>query len=182
MRVPSLDQVRRMRCEMTLAGEALAAFQLASCKRMRCLGFDESTKLQIGVLSTSVQAEMPDGTTLDVVLQGALMIPGGTAEQVAHALETRVFGRGRAALQGWTDMHEKMHGVGSWSGPLAKALGLHRLGAGGLVMSDTCNGAPHSMHRTLTLILCSDALTRMHCRRARGEAARDQTHRRRRRR
>ena len=44
MRVPSLDQVRRMRCEMTLAGEALAAFQLASCKRMRCLGFDESAE------------------------------------------------------------------------------------------------------------------------------------------
>ena len=53
MRVPSLDQVRRMRCEMTLAGEALAAFQLAGCKRMRCLGFDESTKLQIGSSPTS---------------------------------------------------------------------------------------------------------------------------------
>jgi len=141
MRVPSLAEVRKMRCEMMLAGEACAAYQLASCVRRRCLGFDESTKLQKGVLSTSVQAEMPDGTTLDVVLQGALAIPGGTAEQVAHAPETRVFGRGRLALQGWADMHEKMWGAGSWSGPLAKALGLHRLGGGALVMSDTCNGA-----------------------------------------
>ena len=140
VREPHPAQIRAMRVEMGLAGQAMAASQFASSKRVLCAGFDETTKLQTGLLSTNFQCEMEDGAVRNIVLQGVVIIPGGTAVQVADAMAARVLGRARGALQGWKDMHEKLNGAGSWTGPNPEDIGLHRLG-GALVMSDTCNGA-----------------------------------------
>ena len=107
-----------MRVEMGLAGQALAAYQFAGSKRVLCAGFDETTKLQTGLLSTNFQCEMEEGKIINIVLQGVVIIPGGTAPQVADAIATRVLGRARASLQGWKDMHEQQNGAGSWPGPI----------------------------------------------------------------
>jgi len=140
VREPHAEQVRKMRVEMGLAGQALAASQFASSKRVLCGGFDETTKLQTGLLSTNFQCEMEDGAVRNLVLQGVVIIPGGTAAQVADAMAARVLGRARASLQGWKDVHEQQNGARSWAGPNPEDIGLHRLG-GALIMSDTCNGA-----------------------------------------
>jgi len=140
VREPHAEQVRKMRVEMGLAGQAMAASQFASSKRVLCGGFDETTKLQTGLLSTNFQCEMEDGAVRNIVLQGVVVIPGGTAVQVADAMAARVLGRARESLQGWKVVHEKLHGAGSWTGPNPEDIGLHRL-RGALIMSDTCNGA-----------------------------------------
>jgi len=99
VREPHAKQISKMRVEMGLAGQALAAYQFAGCKRVLCGGFDETTKLQTGLLSTNFQCEMEAGAVRNIVLQGVVIIPGGTAAQVADAMATRVLGRARASLQ-----------------------------------------------------------------------------------
>ena len=95
VREPHFKQIRKMRAEMGLAGQAMAAAQFASCQHVLCSGFDETSKQQTGLLSTNFQCVKEDGAVHNVVLQGVVIIPGGTAEQVASAVETRVLGRAR---------------------------------------------------------------------------------------
>ena len=65
--LPALDELRRMRGELTVAGEAMAAMRVALAKRIMSFGFDESTKFGMGLLSSNTQIEEMDGTVTDVV-------------------------------------------------------------------------------------------------------------------
>ena len=97
-REPSLDFVMKTRATLGLAGETIAAFRFAAATRVLSFGYDESTKLHVGVLSTNAQLEMSDGTVVDVLLRGVAVIPGGTAAQVVEALQTKFIGRARHLL------------------------------------------------------------------------------------
>ena len=79
VREPHFKQIRKMRAEMGLAGQAMAAAQFASCQHVLCSGFDETSKQQTGLLSTNFQCVKEDGAVHNVVLQGVVIIPGGTA-------------------------------------------------------------------------------------------------------
>eukprot|EP00965_Chrysotila_dentata_P070525 2330937-Pleurochrysis_carterae.AAC.1 len=74
---------------MAIVGEMLAARAVAELKRVISSGFDETTKFQVGTLSTNVQGETRDGRTVDIVMRGAFVIEGGTAEQVVNAVEKK---------------------------------------------------------------------------------------------
>eukprot|EP00965_Chrysotila_dentata_P100968 3335424-Pleurochrysis_carterae.AAC.1 len=74
------DAVLKMRSEMAIAGEELAACRAAELRRVIAFGFDETTKFQVGTLSTKVQGETTDGRVVNIVLRGAFVIAGGTAE------------------------------------------------------------------------------------------------------
>jgi hypothetical protein len=81
---------------------------------------------------------------VDVVMRGAFLIPGGTAEQVTAAVDQKLMTHGRRLLQGWKVEHEALHGEGSWQrdgGASPEGIGLHRLSEHTLLMSDTCNAA-----------------------------------------
>ena len=71
--MPCVQEIRRMRGELTVAGEALAAFRVALARRIISFGFDESTKFGMGLLSSNTQIEPHDapGTSVDVVQRGA---------------------------------------------------------------------------------------------------------------
>lgn len=45
--LPSVDLLRKMRTELTIAGETIAALRIAQCKRVLSFGFDESSKKQV---------------------------------------------------------------------------------------------------------------------------------------
>ena len=144
--LPCERQVQKMRGELTLAGEAIAAFRIALARRIISFGFDESTKYGLGVLSNNVQFEPHDapGTSEDIVPRGACLIAGGKATEVAAAIKTKIFEHGRKLLQRWKEVHEKRFGVGSWAeagGPDPDSLGLHRLTEHTTIVSDTCNAA-----------------------------------------
>eukprot|EP00965_Chrysotila_dentata_P020783 688096-Pleurochrysis_carterae.AAC.1 len=70
-----------MRSETAIAGEMLAARRVVELRRVISFGFDETTKVRVGTLSTNVQGETPDDRVVDIVLRGAFVIAGGTAEQ-----------------------------------------------------------------------------------------------------
>ena len=137
-RQPSLEWIRALRAETTILGEACAALQVLCAKRIISFGFDESTKRGDGVASTNIQIETGSGEILDVVMRGAFVIPGGTAEQVSDAMESKLFAHGRKLLRRWKEIYEKMGGT--WPFPDPSRLGYHQLG-GALIMSDTCNAA-----------------------------------------
>ena len=77
---PTDRQLQLMRGELTIAGEAMAAFRFGKARRIISFGFDESTKFGKGILSTNTQLELVDGTRVDVVLRGASLTSGGTSE------------------------------------------------------------------------------------------------------
>ena len=81
--LPALDELRRMRGELTVAGEAMAAMRVALAKRIMSFGFDESTKFGMGLLSSNTQIEEMDGTVTDVVQRGATLTAGGTSDEIA---------------------------------------------------------------------------------------------------
>ena len=144
--MPSERTVQKMRGELTIAGEAIAAFRIAAARRIISFGFDESTKYGLGVVSNNVQLEPHDapGTSEDVVPRGACLIAGGKATEVAAAIDKKIFQHGRTLLRRWKERHEKRNGAGSWAlagGPDPEALGLHRLTEHTTIISDTCNAA-----------------------------------------
>eukprot|EP00966_Prymnesium_polylepis_P162305 3751223-Prymnesium_polylepis.1 len=83
---------------------------------------------------------MQAGEICDEVLRGAFLIEGGCADQVAKAMESKLFVRGRLLLTRCRTIYEQKHGEGSWPGPKPAQLGYQRL-AGSLIMSDTCTAA-----------------------------------------
>ena len=142
--MPCERELQRRRGEVTVAGECMAAFRVALSKRIISFGFDESTKFGLGLLSTNTQIETPEGQIVDVVLRGATLTAGATAEKISKEIETKLFAHGRKLLEGWKAEHERRFGAGSWAaagGPDSSQIGLHRLAEQTLIMSDTCNAA-----------------------------------------
>jgi hypothetical protein len=46
IKMPSLDLLRKMRGEMTIVGETMAAMRIANCDHVMSFGFHESSKKQ----------------------------------------------------------------------------------------------------------------------------------------
>ena len=143
---PCARQMRKMRSEVAIAGEMIAALRVALAVRIISFGFDESTKWGLGLLSTNTQLEPHDapGTSVDVVMRGASLTNGGTAEHLSKEIEGKLFSHARRLLTLWKEEHERMFGEGSWAKadmPSADNIGLHRLSENAVIMSDTCNAA-----------------------------------------
>lgn len=139
-------QMRKLRGEVTIAGEMISALRVALCTRIISFGFDESTKFGLGLLSTNTQLEPHDapGTSVDVVMRGVTLTAGGTAEAISKDIEEKLFVHARRLLTLWKTEHEHMFGEGSWAKanmPSADNIGLHRLSVFAVLMSDTCNAA-----------------------------------------
>ena len=142
--LPGEREIAKMRSELTVASEAIAAFRVALSKRIISFGWDESTKFGLGLLSSNTQIETQDGEIVDVVMRGATLTAGGTAEAVAWSIDSKIFSHARRLLEGWKAEHEAKFDVGSWAAagaPEPESIGLHRLSEETLLMSDTCNGA-----------------------------------------
>ena len=133
------------RGEVTLTGEAMAAWQFAACKRVMTVGWDESTKFTNSVFAIYCQLEMYDGEIIEVCLRGLTILPdGGKSAAILAHIERRIFAYSRAILTYWKEEHERENGAGSWvavGGPDTENIGIHRLCEDTVLMSDTCHGA-----------------------------------------
>ena len=142
--LPGDRDIIKMRGELTIASEAIAAFRVALSKRIISFGWDESTKFGLGLLSSNTQIETHEGEVVDVVMRGAALTAGGKAEAVAWAIDHKIFRHARRLLEEWRTAHEQKFGAGSWcadGGPSPGSLGLNRLTELTTLMSDTCNSA-----------------------------------------
>eukprot|EP00965_Chrysotila_dentata_P258850 6213365-Pleurochrysis_carterae.AAC.1 len=102
-----------MRSEIAIAGAMLAARRVAELRRVISFGFDETTKFQVGTLSTNVQGKTTDGRVIDIVLRGAFVIAGGTPEHVVDAVEKKLFVRGRMRLGRWIEKFNEIRSAGA---------------------------------------------------------------------
>jgi hypothetical protein len=142
---PCERQLQKMRGEVTIAGECIAAFRVAACVRILSFGWDESTKWGLGLLSSNMQiVEHGAPTAVNLVPRGATLTAGGTAKQIAKEIDEKIFLHLRKLLVGWKRCHEAKFGEGSWAaagGPDPECIGMHRLSERTLLQSDTCNAA-----------------------------------------
>ena len=136
---------QKMRGEVTIAGECIAAFRVAGCARILSFGWDESTKWGLGLLSSNMQiVEQGSSTPVNLVPRGATLTAGGTAKQIAKEIDEKIFLHLRKLLVGWKRRHEATYGEGSWAaagGSDPECIGMHRLSERSLLQSDTCNAA-----------------------------------------
>ena len=145
--LPAVDETtsRRMRTEVTLAGEGMAAWKFAASKRVLSFGWDESTKFGDGVFACNAQIQNQDDTIEDICLRGLSILPaGGTSKALLDHIERKILAYSRNILTRWMELYEKENGAGSWAragGPSPEQIGLHRLCEDTVLMTDTCNGA-----------------------------------------
>ena len=107
--LPCERELQKMRGELTIASEAIAAFRVALSKRVVSLGWDESSKFGLGLLSSNTQIETQDGQVVDVVMRGATLTAGGTAEAISWAVDRKIFAHARRLLTEWKAAHEKLY-------------------------------------------------------------------------
>ena len=139
---PTHATVRECRFELRILEEALAGRRVAAAHRVRQLGFDETTKFQEPSMVTTVLIEPTAGAAPEVVILRAAYATGGaTSELLAKAIEDKCFARLRGFLEGWEAECKEMFPDHEWTGPKAERCGLHRLGGGGSIISDTCTPA-----------------------------------------
>lgn len=138
-------QSQLLRGEVTLTGEAMAAYKFAACKRVISFGWDESTKFGNSVFSCNFQLEMYDATVIDVCPRGLSILPdGGTSKALAEHIEKRILSYSRRILSDWLAAYDVANGAGSWAAaghPSPANIGLHRLCDDTTLVTDTCNGA-----------------------------------------
>ena len=125
-------KAHQLRGEVTLAGEAMAAWKFAIAVRIMCFGWDESTKFGDSVFGCNFQVQYADGTIEDICLRGLSILPeGGTSAAVLEHIEKRILSYSRRILTEFMKQYEKMNGgEGSWAaagGPSPENIGLHRL-------------------------------------------------------
>ena len=139
--LPNLRFVQRMRQEVRIVAETLAAARVAWASSVRQLGADGTERKQISLLTSNLLIEEADGSLKPVILASAYITPGKTAEIEGDSIATRCFARGRTKLRRWRQQHEKMFPGQSHSIPEAEKFALRRLGGGGALSNDTCNQA-----------------------------------------
>ena len=142
----TVRQNRIIRGEVTVAGEAMAAWKFAKARRIKFAGWDESTKFGDAVFACTFVIENFDGTEEEVCLRGLSLIPDGTTSAaILKHIEERHFAHARDRLTSWRRWTERTYpGIGKWEewgGPSPDSIGLHRLAEDTVLMTDTCNGA-----------------------------------------
>ena len=134
-----------LRGEVTIAGEAMAAWKFAIAVRIISFGWDESTKFGNAVISCNARVQYADGRIEDICLRGLSILPaGGKSAAILEHIDKRILGHSRRLLRRWEDDYNQSHGAGSWLAagyPNPENIGLHRLCEDTVLMSDTCNGA-----------------------------------------
>ena len=122
--------VSMLRAEVTLSGEAMAAWKFAACKRVISFGWDESTKFGDAVFAINVQIEHWDGTVEDICLRGlTILSTGGTSAAILGHIERQIFAHSRRVLTEWKETYEQEN-PGGWAaagGPDPENIGLHRM-------------------------------------------------------
>ena len=140
---PTPAMIGYTRFEMGIADECMSARRVADAVRVRQLGMDATTKFHVPSMVTSVLIEPKDNPSKPevVILRAAYGTGGATAACEATAVEDKCFARLRRRLIGWRDKCKQMFPNYVWTGPDAKRCGLHRLGGGGAITTDTCTTA-----------------------------------------
>lgn len=150
---PTVGTIRKCRFELRFVEEAAAARRVAAAFRVCGIGFDETTKLGNSALTSNLTIQPVEGGPLeDVILRAAYCPMGGTSDKVVKSVDQRCFARLRDMLRRWEAKFREMFPDEAWTGPDPSRVGLHRLGGGGAIMSDTCNGARLSKKLLASLI------------------------------
>ena len=86
-------------------------------------------------------AAMQGAKPVDLILRAAYCPLGGTAENIVQSIDKTCLSRLRDRMRRWEAAFRQKYPEEIWTGPDPKECGLHRLGCGGAIMSDTCNTA-----------------------------------------
>eukprot|EP00966_Prymnesium_polylepis_P059052 1368957-Prymnesium_polylepis.1 len=141
VKVPTVDLCRRMRGELRIVTETLAAYRIAKAANWRQLFTDGTSRRQTALLTAIIAIDGDDGELVPIVLRGAFVATGETSEQqVADILEKAVV-RGALKLTRLREVFEDLFPGVPHDIPDASEMDIAKLGGGGAVTSDKCNSA-----------------------------------------
>ena len=138
--VPAVDFCRRMRGELRIVTETLAALQIATAVNWRQLFTDGTSRRQTALLTAIIAIDGPDGNLLPLVLRGAFIATGETSEQQVADIIGKAIERGGAKLKLLRATFEELFPGAAHNIPDDGEMDIAKL-AGGAATSDNCNGA-----------------------------------------
>ena len=141
----TLKWMRTLRREMAIVTEALGAYRIGRAAEVKQMGSDATTRGLIPLMTVGMVLDFlnSDGSKSRVAItsRAGYCTPGETAEIELEAVEEGALLNGARFLERWRAVIAKMYPGQAHSIPDPKKVGLHRLGDGCLLITDTCNGA-----------------------------------------
>ena len=138
--VPGVPFVRRMRGELRILTETLAAYRIAKAVNWRQLFTDGTSRRQTALLTAIIAVDGPDGTLLPIVMRGAFVATGESSEQQVADILEKVIARGANKLKQLREVFEELFPAVQHDIPDGSQMDIAKL-SGGAVTSDNCNGA-----------------------------------------
>ena len=141
VKVPNVQLCRRMRGELRIVTETLAAFRIGKAVNWRQLFTDGTSRRQTALLTAIIAIDGPDGELVPIVVRGAFVATGETSEQQVDDILERALARGAAKLTRLREVFEELFPGVPHDIPAANEIDISKLGNGGAVCSDNCNPA-----------------------------------------
>ena len=96
--VPQIDFARKMRRELRIVSETLAALRVALAGKCRQLFTDATSRRQTSLTTLIIAIDGEDGVLVPVILRAAFVTEGETSEQQVADILSKVFARGAIKL------------------------------------------------------------------------------------
>ena len=141
IRVPSVDICRKMRRELRIVSETLAALRVALAGKWRQLFSDATSRRQTSLTTLIIGIDGEDGVLVPVILRAAFVTEGETSEQQVADILSKVFERGVRKLERLREVFEELFPGVPHNIPDPSELTIAKLGSGGGISGDNCNGA-----------------------------------------
>mmetsp|Transcript_13403 Transcript_13403/g.29103 ORF Transcript_13403/g.29103 Transcript_13403/m.29103 type:complete len:910 (+) Transcript_13403:516-3245(+) len=148
--LPSLDFVRRCRPALRVLCETLAAYRLDTAKEWEQLFTDGTGRRQVA-LQNLVLSIIEDDEIQPLVLSTSIILEDETSERQVEAIVEMISTAGQR-LERWTEVMEEMYPDYIHNIPDPSSMNIGKLGYGGALTTDTCNGARKTRRLLVDLV------------------------------
>ena len=108
VRVPGERFCQRMRGELRIVAETLAAYRIALSPHWRQIFTDGTSRRQTALLTVIIGVDDADGELLPIILRAAFVATGETSEQQVEDILEKAIKRGARKLKRLREIFEKL--------------------------------------------------------------------------
>ena len=155
--LPGINYIRNCRTVLRIIGETMTAYRLAKVPKWEQLFTDGTSRRQVA-LQNLIVGIMEDKELMPLILSSSMILEDETSEKQVAAVAAMIRCGGRR-LQRWAEVIKQQFPDYVHDIPPPSAMNIGKLGSGGAITSDTCNGARKT--RRLLVDVVKDAAKEM---------------------